>query len=72
MLMHITTWAIPIMKEVEWKLIKKKAKYYYELEALNGDMRARHYLGSSNCNYPRAFKHYIIAAKAGYRQLWIT
>ena len=53
---------------------RKKAKYYYELAALNGDMRARHYLGmieERNCNYPRVFKHYIIAAKAGYRQLWI-
>ena len=48
---------------------KKKAIHYYELAALNGDVQARHYLGmieERNGNYPRACKHYIIAAKAGY------
>ena len=50
---------------------KKKAKHYYELAAINGDVIARHNLGCSEYNvgnYHRAYKHYIIAAKAGYRK----
>ena len=47
---------------------KKKAKYYYELAAINGDIKARHNLGcmeGTAGNYHRAFKHLILAAKAG-------
>ena len=47
---------------------KKKAKYYYELAAINGDIKARHNLGcmeGTAGNYHLAFKHLILAAKAG-------
>jgi len=50
---------------------KKKAKYYWELAAMGGDMRARHNLGNMEAragNNHRAWKHYTIAAKAGYRE----
>ena len=49
---------------------KKKAKHYYELAAMNGDMNARHNLGCMEGqagNEHRAYKHYIIAAKSGYK-----
>ena len=49
---------------------KKKAKYYYELAAMNGNVTARHNLGSMEGqagNIDRAFKHCILAAKAGYK-----
>ena len=47
---------------------KKKAKYYYELAAIGGDVCARHNLGiyeynAGNMN--RAVKHWMIAAAAG-------
>ena len=48
---------------------KKKAKHYWELAAMNGDIQARHNLGANeynNDNYQRAFKHLLIAARAGY------
>ena len=47
----------------------KKAKYYYELAAMGGNVHARHNLGSLEGqagNHRRAFRHYIISAKAGY------
>ena len=47
----------------------KKAKYYYELAAMNGHVLARHNLGIlewNDGNTDRAFKHYILAARAGY------
>ena len=47
---------------------KKKAKYYYELAAMGGNIYARHNLGCKEIsagNYQRAYKHYMIAAKAG-------
>ena len=50
-------------------LDKKKVKHYYELAAMNGNVHARHNLGcmeGAARNYQRAFKHYIIAARAGY------
>ena len=50
---------------------KKKAKHYYELAAMNGDMNARHNLGCMEGqagNEHRAHKHFIIAAKAGYKK----
>ena len=48
---------------------KKKARHYYELAAMNGDIEARHNLGAFEYDagdYQRAFKHYMIAARAGY------
>ena len=49
---------------------KKKAKHFYELAAMSGDVDARHnfacFEGQAG-NSHRAYKHYIIAAKAGYK-----
>ena len=50
---------------------EKKAKYYFELGALGGNLYARKNLACSELlkkNYHRAFKHFIIAAKAGDEQ----
>ena len=50
---------------------KKKAKHYWELAAINGDITARHILGCKEFeddNYRRAMKHFILAAKAGYKK----
>ena len=50
---------------------KKKAKYYYELAAINGSVEARHNLGcleGNSGNINRAKKHYILAARAGHKQ----
>ena len=50
---------------------KKKAKYYYELAAMMGNVTARHNLGvfeGKAGNYQRTFKHMIIAARAGFTQ----
>ena len=47
---------------------QKKAKYYYELAAMCGHIKARHNLGCSERqagNLHRAIKHMIMAAKAG-------
>jgi len=49
----------------------KKAKHYYELAAMMGDKDARHNLGVEDYNagnYQRAMKHFIIAAKTGYKR----
>ena len=49
---------------------KKRAKYYYELAAMNGHVLARHNLGAlegQTGNYKRAMKHFILAASAGYK-----
>ena len=49
---------------------KKKAKHYYELAAMNGDIRARNNLGCSEGmagNHDRAMKHLVLAASAGYK-----
>ena len=49
---------------------KKRAKYYHELAAMNGHVLARHNLGCLETlagNYQRAFKHFILAASAGYK-----
>ena len=46
----------------------KKAYHYYELAAMGGDVTARHNLGvleKRAGNEQRAYKHYMIAAKAG-------
>ena len=50
---------------------KKKAKHYYELAAMSGDIRARHNLAcmeGQTGNSQRAFKHCLIAAKAGCKE----
>ena len=47
----------------------KKAKYYYELAAMNGYVLARHNLGcfeGETGNIQRAMKHLVLAARAGY------
>ena len=49
----------------------KKAKYYWELAAMNGNVNARHNLGCMEVdagNERRAMKHFIIAAKTGYKK----
>lgn len=48
----------------------KKAKHYWELAALKGDLEARHNLGcveGQAGNLHRALKHFILAAKYGYK-----
>ena len=50
---------------------KKKSNYYYELAAMNGDVQGRHNLACLEWlagNHHRAYKHFIIAAKAGLKQ----
>ena len=48
---------------------KKKAKHYYELAAMMGSAYARHNLGGieyrEGNNIHRAYKHFILAARAG-------
>ena len=47
---------------------KKKARYYYELAAMGGDIVARHNLGVNEedaGNYDRALKHFPIAVGCG-------
>ena len=47
---------------------KKKAKHYWELAAMNGNIGARYNLGAweeNTGNLHRAMKHYVIATKAG-------
>ena len=49
----------------------KKAKHYYELGAMKGDVNARYNLGlmeGKAGNHQRAYKHMIIAARAGYNK----
>ena len=49
---------------------KKKAKHYFELAAMNGVLHARHNLGGMEGtagNYQRAMKHFLLAAKSGYK-----
>jgi len=48
----------------------KKAKYYYELAAMSGNVKARNnlgYLEGQAGNYERAYKHFMIAARGGYK-----
>ena len=50
---------------------KKKAKHYYELGTMGGDVYARHYLGlleGEAGNHHRAYKHFVLAAKAGFEE----
>ena len=47
---------------------EKKAKYFYEIAAMKGEVSARHNLGvveEKAGNHQRAKKHYILAARAG-------
>lgn len=47
---------------------KKKANHCWGLAAMNGHVRSRHNIGCMEANAgntPRAFEHFIIAAKAG-------
>ena len=47
---------------------KKKAIHYWELAAMTGDVNARHNLAAMEVqagNYDRAFKHFLLAARAG-------
>ena len=47
---------------------EKKAKYYWELAAMGGNVLARHNVGALEGqagNIDRALKHFTIAAKAG-------
>ena len=47
---------------------KKKAKHYWELAAMNGNVAARHNLGCGEMmagNHERAYKHFILAARSG-------
>ena len=47
----------------------KKAKHYYELAAMNGNVFARHNLGCMEVqadNQHRAMKHFMISARSGY------
>ena len=49
---------------------KKKAKHYYELATMNGNVNARHNLGCEEFdagNEHRAYKHFILSAKAGFK-----
>ena len=49
---------------------KKKAQHYFELAAMNGNVLARHNLGyvEGKAGYfHRAFKHFILSARAGYK-----
>ena len=48
----------------------KKAKHYWELAAVKGDIRARHTLGCMEFqagNEHRAYMHFILSARAGYK-----
>ena len=50
---------------------KKKAKHYWELAAMFGDVVARFNLGCTEFddgNYHRAMKHLILAARAGHEK----
>ena len=50
---------------------KKKATRLYELAAMKGDVRARHNVGAlegKTGNHHRAYKHFLISARAGYKE----
>jgi len=53
------------------KVDVKKARHYYELAAIGGDVDARHSLGfieMKACNMNRALKHWIIAIRGGFTE----
>jgi len=48
----------------------KKAVHHYQIAAMMGNMLARHNLGYAeleNKNYPRAMRHFMIAAESGLK-----
>ena len=50
---------------------KMKAKHYWELAAMNGNVHARYNLGvveGNAGNHQRAMKHFMLAAKSGYNK----
>ena len=50
---------------------KKKAKHYWELAAMNGDLNARYNLGcleGQAGNIDRAYKHCLLSARAGHKK----
>ena len=50
---------------------EKKAKHYYEIAAMKGEVKARHNLGALEGkagNQRRAMKHFIPAARAGHKK----
>ena len=56
---------------IDVEIDKKKARHSYELAAMGGSVNARHNLGfieGKAGKYDRAFKHYIIAARAGSKR----
>ena len=64
----IITWAIPIINGRGVEVDKKKGNHFFELAAMNGCVDARHNLGCTEAeagNIDRAYKHFILAAKAG-------
>ena len=47
-----------------------KAKHFYELAAMSGDVVARHNLGiieGNDGNHNRGKKHFILSARAGHK-----
>jgi hypothetical protein len=49
---------------------KQKARQYYEIAAINGSVHARHNISNVEGqagNYHRAYKHCILAARAGFK-----
>ena len=70
-LRHITTWAFHYDNGRGVEVDKKKAKHYYELAAMNGNVKARHNLGCDEVdavNYHRAIKHFLLSARAGDKE----
>ena len=52
------------------ELDKNKANHYYELAAMNGNVKARNNLGCGEYevgNIDRAMKHFILSARAGFK-----
>ena len=52
------------------KIDKKKAVHHYQIAAIMGNVCARHNLGGAelkNGNYQRAMKHFMMAAKCGFK-----
>jgi len=50
---------------------EKKARHYFELAAMGGNVKARHHLGASEQNkgsIDRGLKHYLIAIKGGNKK----
>ena len=53
------------------ELDKNKAKYYFELAAMNGYVQTRYNVGCMDGqagNYHRGMKHFILAERAGHKK----